>query len=115
MKLAVLLATACSLALAQQDPEGPLVEPYPLLHGDNPTGGKAVPTSPDPLVRTTWDSSAVNITALQRYETAVPCAWVADPPSASSGAGAPMSMAGMPSCDRSTVGASFSSRRSRPR
>lgn len=44
------LAAVCSLGSAQ-DPEGPLVEPYPLLHGDNPTGAKAVPTSPDPLVR----------------------------------------------------------------
>ena len=82
MRLLV-LATACALPLAQ-DPVGPLVEPYPLLHGDNPTGGLIVPTSPDPLVRVRWDA-AVNITALQRYETVVPCAWVADPPSAFSG------------------------------
>lgn len=36
-------------------------------------------------MRTTWDVSAINITSLQRYETTVPCAWVADPPSAFSG------------------------------
>ena len=80
------LLALLGLARAQHPPgpSAPLVEPYPLLSGDNPAGGPAVPTSPDPLVRTTW-GSGVNTTGLQRYETTKPVAVLADPPSSFSG------------------------------
>jgi hypothetical protein len=80
----LVLVTAAGLAQAQDPELTPLVEPYPLLQGADPAGAPPVPTSPDPLVRTTW-SAATNITGLQRYEKTVPVAWVADPPSAFSG------------------------------
>ena len=78
-------APPATAAASSAAPPAPLTEPFPLLHGDDPTGGPAAPTSPDPLVRTTWDSNGVNLTALQRYDTVVPVKWVADPPSAFSG------------------------------
>ena len=59
-----------------------ITEPFPLLHGDNRAGAPTEPASPDPLVRTTWPATGINLTALQRYETYVPVKWVADPPSA---------------------------------
>ena len=62
----------------------PLVEPFPLLQGADPTGAPARPLSPDPLVATTW-GPATNLTNLQRYEVATPVAWTAFPPSAFSG------------------------------
>ena len=61
----------------------PITEPFPLLHG-NVSGSVAQPTSPDPLVGTTW-SADTNLTSLQRYEASLPHSWVADPPSSFSG------------------------------
>ena len=59
----MLLMVVCALALSVQSQPSlpPLVEPYPLLHGDDPHGAPAVPLSPDPLVATTW-AAAENIT-----------------------------------------------------
>ena len=78
------LRTVTVLAAATQ-PLPTITEPFPLLHGENRAGGPVEPGSPDPLVRTTWPASGVNLTALQRYETLVPVKWVADPPSSFSG------------------------------
>jgi alpha-L-rhamnosidase len=80
----VLLAAAAVTASNAQ-PLPTMTEPFPLLHGENGAGGPAEPASPDPLVRTTWSASGINLTALQRYETLAPVKWVADPPSAFSG------------------------------
>jgi hypothetical protein len=74
-----LLLASFVAALAQIS--APITEPYPPLHGNNPSGGSAQPTSPDPLVATTW-SASTNFTNLQRYPTIIPAGWVADPPSA---------------------------------
>lgn len=84
---AAAVATVSVTATANTGPRAlpTITEPFPLLHGDDPAGGPVVPASPDPLVRTTWSSSGVNLTALQRYESRVPVKWVADPPSAFSG------------------------------
>ena len=71
------------VALGDQPP--PLVEPYPLLHGNDPSGNPAVAASPDPLVATTW-SSGTNITGLQRFVLDRPEAWLPDPPAAFAGA-----------------------------
>ncbi len=62
----------------------PITEPFPEIHGANPQGAPAVPASPDPLVSYTWAASE-NITELQRFEVAIPDAWVASPPSAFQG------------------------------
>lgn len=70
--------------LQSASPPPSLVEPYPLLHGNDPAGNPAVASSPDPLVATTW-SSATNITGLQRYETVAPIAWLATPASSFTG------------------------------
>lgn len=50
-----------ALSVQSQPSLPPLVEPYPLLHGDDPQGAPAVPLSPDPLVATTW-AAGENIT-----------------------------------------------------
>jgi hypothetical protein len=79
-----LLLGCCCYQVASADEAPPLVEPFPLLHGDDPQGAPPVPASPDPLVGTTW-SAATNISGLQRYELTSPQSWLASPPSAFSG------------------------------
>ena len=61
-----------------------LEEPYPPLHGNDPHGLPAVPSSPDPLVATTW-RAATNITGLQIYTVSATDRWVATPASSFSG------------------------------
>lgn len=59
-------------------PSPAITEPYPPLSHDNPTGNPAVPESPDPLVRMTWDAAA-NKTNLQVYTVPVPTVWTPTP------------------------------------
>ncbi|CAB9527386.1 Inherit from bactNOG: domain protein [Seminavis robusta] len=57
-------------------------EPFPELFGFDPVGNPAVPLSPDPLVRYTWDKSTVNASQLQIYRVPQPVDIVITPPSA---------------------------------
>jgi hypothetical protein len=54
MGLIGLVGSTVALVLASPPPA--CVEPYPLLHGNDPKGNPAVPQSPDPLVSTTWST-----------------------------------------------------------
>ena len=76
-----LLLVGLGLVLGQPQP---IVEPYPLLHDNHPSGNPVVPSSPDPLVGMTWSQTA-NITGLQRYNVDAPVAWLAEPASAFTG------------------------------
>ena len=58
-----------------------ITEPYPPLTGCDPTGGAAVPQSPDPLVRYQW-GAGYNLTGLQTYTSADIFAWTATPTTA---------------------------------
>ena len=60
------LCMSSTLGVAPPPDLPPLSEPFPLLHGQNPTGSPKIATSPDPLVSMTWNSTT-NITALQRF------------------------------------------------
>jgi alpha-L-rhamnosidase len=69
-----------SAAQAEASVLSPITEPFLPLHGNNRTGNRAVPVSPDPLVATTW-SASTNLTNMQSYEVTAPAKWTATPES----------------------------------
>jgi hypothetical protein len=62
----------------------PLTEPFPALHGYNATGNPSVPSSPDDLVRYTWDAS-VDPDGLQTFAYSRAAAVAVEPESAFGG------------------------------